>query len=162
MTKEQEQAIKICKNINAGMIYFANDKECEEFPKAIETVLSMLKEKDREIESLEKTLDKRFIYVTGARTIYARLMQLDKETIVQDDLKRRNELNQCIKAKEKYKDLYNKALSDLVKAEHKNIKQDKIIDYMIDWIRERSIYAVDSHEKIKQYFKNKVNSSEQN
>lgn len=46
MTKEQEKAIEICKNINAGMIYFANDKECEEFSKAIETVLSMLKEKD--------------------------------------------------------------------------------------------------------------------
>ena len=57
MTKEQEEAIKICKNINAGMIYFANDKECEEFSKAIETVLSMLKEKDKEIEKLEKEND---------------------------------------------------------------------------------------------------------
>ena len=57
MTKEQEKAIEICKNINAGMIYFANDKECEEFPKAIETVLSMLKEKDKEIEKLEKEND---------------------------------------------------------------------------------------------------------
>lgn len=157
MTKEQREAIEYLKE--SVLIYKNTTPKISE---AIETVLSMLKEKDREIESLEKTLDKRFIYVTGARTIYARLMQLDKETIVQDDLKRRNELNQCIKAKEKYKDLYNKALSDLVKAEHKNIKQDKIIDYMIDWIRERSIYAVDSHEKIKQYFKNKVNSSEQN
>lgn len=157
MTKEQEEAIEY---LEESVLIYKNT--IPKISKAIETVLSMLKEKDREIESLEKTLDKRFIYVTGARTIYARLMQLDKETIVQDDLKRRNELNQCIKAKEKYKDLYNKALSDLVKAEHKNIKQDKIIDYMIDWIRERSIYAVDSHEKIKQYFKNKVNSSEQN
>ena len=57
MTKEQEEAIKICKNINAGMIYFANDKECEEFPKAIETVLSMLKEKDKEIEKKDKQID---------------------------------------------------------------------------------------------------------
>lgn len=31
-------------------------------------------------------------------------------------------------------------------------KKDKQIDYMIDWIRERSIYALDSHEKLKQYF----------
>ena len=77
------------------------------------------------IESLEKTLDKRFIYVTGARTVYSRLMQLDKESIVQDDLKRRNELNQCIKAKEKYKELYHKALGDLAKADRENIKKDK-------------------------------------
>ena len=57
MTNEQREAIEICKNINAGMIYFANDKECEEFSKAIETVLSMLKEKDKEIEKLEKEND---------------------------------------------------------------------------------------------------------
>lgn len=133
MTKEQEEAIGIIsKYLNFNEICGTRN-----FKEAIETVLSMLKEKDREIESLEKTLDKRFIYVTGARTIYARLMQLDKETIVQDDLKRRNELNQCIKAKEKYKDLYNKALSDLVKAEHKNIKQDKIIDLMAEYIANR-------------------------
>ena len=35
-------------------------------------------------------------------------------------------------------------------------KKDKIIDYMIDWIRERSIYAVDSHDMLKQYFERKV------
>ncbi len=35
-------------------------------------------------------------------------------------------------------------------------KKDKIIDYMIEWIRERSIYAVDSSEELKQYFEKKV------
>ena len=65
MTKEQEKAIKICKNINAGMIYFANDKECEEFPKAIETVLSMLKEKDKEIEEKDKQIDLMAEYIAN-------------------------------------------------------------------------------------------------
>lgn len=38
-------------------------------------------------------------------------------------------------------------------------KKDKIIDYMIDWIRERSIYAIDSHEKLKQYFEQKATNN---
>lgn len=147
MTKEQEEAIgyvqkqidyfeKQIKFIEAvdRTYYEAEYKLYKNRVKQFETVLNMLKEKDKKIESLEKTLDKRFIYVTGARTVYGRLMQLDKESIVQDDLKRRNELNQCIKAEEKYKELYHKALGDLVKADRENIQLKKQIDLMAeDW-----------------------------
>lgn len=35
-------------------------------------------------------------------------------------------------------------------------KKNKIIDLMVDFIRERSIYAVHSHEDLKQYFERKV------
>ena len=47
-------------------------------------------------------------------------------------------------------------LSMLQEQREENKKKDKIIDYMIDWIRERSIYAVDSHDMLKQYFERKV------
>lgn len=40
---------------------------------------------------------------------------------------------------EKYKQLYNKALSDAVTTAHNNIKQKKIIDLMADCIRVRDI-----------------------
>lgn len=41
-------------------------------------------------------------------------------------------------------------------------EQEKMIDFMIDWIRERSIYGVDSHEKLKDYFKKKVRDENEN
>lgn len=47
-------------------------------------------------------------------------------------------------------------LKELQEQQEENKKKDKIIDYMIDWIRERSIYAVDSHDMLKQYFERKV------
>ena len=47
-------------------------------------------------------------------------------------------------------------LNMLQEQQEENKKKDKIIDYMIDWIRERSIYAVDSHDMLKQYFERKV------
>lgn len=37
-----------------------------------------------------------------------------------------------------------------------NEKKDEMIDYIIEFIRERSIYAIDSHEQLKQYFERKV------
>ena len=110
MTKEQEEAIKKLEHYLQNSVYkkvdsdfFENNWEVVnlEIPQAIETVLSMLKEKDKEIESLEKTLDEKYIFVTGARTLYAGLMSLDKENIVKDDLKLRNEIYQHIEDKEK-------------------------------------------------------------
>lgn len=41
-------------------------------------------------------------------------------------------------------------------------EQEKVIDFMIEWIRERSIYGVDSHEKLKDYFKKKVRDENEN
>ena len=49
------------------------------------------------------------------------------------------------------------ALNLIQEQQEENKKKDKIIDYMIDWIRERSIYAVDSHDMLKQYFERKRN-----
>ena len=48
------------------------------------------------------------------------------------------------------------ALNLIQEQQEENKKKDKIIDYMIDWIRERCIYAVDSHDMLKQYFERKV------
>lgn len=56
----------------------------------------------------------------------------------------------------KYKKSINTVLSLIKEQQEENKKKDKIIDYMIDWIRERSIYAVDSHDMLKQYFENKA------
>ena len=47
---------------------------------------------------------------------------------------------------------FSTALNLIQEQQEENKKKDKIIDYMIDWIRERSIYAVDSHDMLKQYF----------
>ena len=51
---------------------------------------------------------------------------------------------------------FSTALNLIQEQQEENKKKDKIIDYMIDWIRERSIYAVDSHDMLKQYFERKV------
>ena len=61
-----------------------------------------------------------------------------------------------IKKKDKIIDFYKKGLEREVESNRENvmeiIKKDKQIDYIIDFIRERSIYAVDTHEQLKQYF----------
>ena len=63
---------------------------------------------------------------------------------------------------EKYKDLYNKALEDLVKADRENIKKDKQIDLMADNLvgmtfsdKENIEIIFDNKEDIKQYFERK-------
>ena len=72
---------------------------------------------------------------------------------------------------EKYKKQYDKALSDLVKAEKETKKKDKIIKAMaerIEWLAKSNGILLDkehdenfTQEDIIQYFANKVNSSEQ-
>ena len=47
-------------------------------------------------------------------------------------------------------------LSLIKEQQEKMENKDKQIDYIIDFIRERSIYAVDTHEKLKQYFEIKA------
>lgn len=69
---------------------------------------------ENKVKELEKVLDERFVYVTGARTVYGRLMQLSKEIIVKDDLKNRNEIKRLLKE--------NKMLENKVK-EQKNKKK---------------------------------------
>lgn len=74
-------------------------------------------------------------------------------TLDGEDLRElRNLINKC-----KVQEKHIKAL-DLVIVEHieKNKEQEELIDFMIDWIRERSIYCVDSREQLKEYFKKKA------
>ena len=149
MTKEQEEAIdyvqkqidyfkKQIKFIEAvdRTYYEAEYKLYKNRVKQFETILSMLKEKDKEIERLEKVLEERYLYVPGMRTVYARLMCLEKEDIVKDDLSLRNEIQQHINEKE---------------------EKDKIIDLMTEEIKERKyVFTNKTKKEIKQYFESKV------
>ena len=56
----------------------------------------------------------------------------------------------------KISDAIDTVLSLIKEQEEEIEKKDKQIDYIIDFIRERSIYAVDTHEKLKQYFEIKA------
>lgn len=109
MTNEQREAIKKLEYVNRR--YDCNNYYSRYELDCIDTVLSLIKEQQEEIEGLK-----------------------DKEVLI------KRYFNKC----------------DLIK------QKDKQIDLIIDFIRERSIYAVDTHEKLKQYFADKVNSSEQN
>lgn len=144
MTKEQEEAIEY---LEESVLIYKNT--IPKISKSIETVLSMLKEnsaeieqkntelaeKNAEIERLEKVLDEKYIFVTEARTVYARLMSLDKEDIVKNDLALRNEIYQHIED---------------------NDKKDKIIDLMTEEIKERKyVFTNKTKKEIKQYFERK-------
>ena len=101
----------------------------------INELQDMLKEKDKEIERLEKVLEERYLYVPGMRTVYARLMSLDKEDIVKNDLALRNEIYQHIED---------------------NDKKDKIIDLMAraidNYDSQLVINTFKDKEHVKQYF----------
>ena len=141
MTKEQEEAIEMLEDIknNSWTTKYIMSSDSAK----AEIVLNMLKEKDKEIESLEKTLDEKYIFVTGARTLYAGLMSLDKENIVKDDLKLRNEIYQHIEDEE---------------------KKEKIIDLMAEQLASLTIWNKEKEEplilkdkeEVKQYFESKV------
>ena len=63
--------------------------------------------------------------------------------------------NECGLSNNDFKEeieVYNTVLNLITKLQKENEEKDKQIDYIIDFIRERSIYAVDTHEKLKQYF----------
>ena len=47
-------------------------------------------------------------------------------------------------------------LKELQNLINKYNEQEDMIDYMIDFIRNRSIYYVDSHEQLKDYFRKKA------
>ena len=98
-----------------------------------------LAEKNAEIEKLKKVLDEKYIFVAGARTVYDRLMGLDKEDIVKNDLALRNEIYQHIED---------------------NDKKDKIIDLMAEEIKERKyVFTNKTKKDIKQYFERKATNN---
>lgn len=107
MTEEEKEAVEQLEQLK-------KDNEIlglSNVNKPIETTLNLIQKQQAEIEKLKKVLDDRFIYVTGARTVYDRLMSLDKEIIVKDDLKLRNEIQRHINELGK-KDKLEKEVAD--------------------------------------------------
>ena len=159
MTKEQE----VIKRLNFHKEYARLSSNRVVISETdLETVLSMLKEnsaeiekkntelaeKNAEIEKLKKVLDEKYIFVQGARTVYGRLMSLDKEDIVKDDLALRNEIYHHIEDKE---------------------KKDKIIDLMAEQLagltiwnneKEEPLILADKEEVIKYFEKKRQNVAE--
>lgn len=132
-----EYSVTLENKTKSELILFINELQdmLKENSAEIEKKNTELAEKNAEIEKLKKVLDEKYIFVQGARTVYGRLMSLDKEDIVKDDLALRNELKQCIKDKE---------------------KQDKIIDLMAEEIKERKyVFTNKTKKEIKQYFERK-------
>ena len=80
--------------------------------------------------------------------------ELYSEDIFWNPFEEENEENK--KAFENFKNYSKKIFDDYEDMFNELQEQEKLIDFMIDWIRERSIYCVDSHEKLKDYFKMKV------
>ena len=66
------------------------NKSDQPFKFAIETVLDY-------INILEKATDNKYCYVTGGRTLYSRLKELEKEDLIKAYLRLRNEVNKYIK-----------------------------------------------------------------
>ena len=58
MKKEQEEAIKECETLKKCLMQYSDKPENIKTGKAIETILSMLKEKDAEIEKKDNTVKK--------------------------------------------------------------------------------------------------------
>ena len=101
----------------------------QEDAEKMKTVLNMLKEKDTEIEKYKNLLASNL-----AKNLNDSIKAKHKADTDLDDLDKGWQVEL-----EKYKQLYNKALSDAVTTAHNNIKQKKIIDLMADCIRVRDI-----------------------
>jgi hypothetical protein len=134
MTKEQDKAIERCNKLieteHSNWIGITNQK-------AIETVLNMLKEKDAEIEKLRKH-NKELLRKLRNRVKEVKKLQKNPnyKAIVTKQGKTLEERAEQIK---KYKQLYNKALDDAVTTSHDNMKKDKMIDLMAEYISDLDI-----------------------
>lgn len=168
MTKEQDKAIERCNKLieteHSNWIGITNQK-------AIETVLNMLKEKDAEIEKLRKH-NKELLRKLRNRVKEVKKLQKNPnyKAIVTKQGKTLEERAEQIK---KYKQLYNKALDDAVTTSHDNMKKDKMIDLMAEYISDLDIdedickkqsdnncddinREVECKECIKQYFEREL------
>ena len=162
MTKEQE-AIETMRH---WIDYEKQNKDkinkADELIDIQETVLNMLKEKDAEIEKYKKLLADNL-----AKELNNSIKAKEKADTDLDDLNKGWQVEL-----EKYKQLYNKALSDSVTTAHDNIKKDKIIDLMAEQLIglpvnkikqdfekpnfKAEITIFTDKEAIKQYFERKV------
>ena len=184
MTKEQkaiENLTDLLKQRNEKQVQITTYNLFEN----IETVLSMLKEKDAEIEKKDRQLEERNNRIRNlekeAQSYFDGMAELNSELVNE----KAKSINDSIKAKhkadtdlddlnkgwqvelEKYKQLYNKALDDTVITEHDNIKQKKMIDLMAEELQKHIFVLYDgdtitSKKGIIQHYERKVNSSEQN
>ncbi len=100
MNKELEEAMSNLKGIDIKFFLNGNYEQsnyivdrANEVNKYIETILNY-------IEILETATNNRYPYVTGGRTLYSKLQQLNKEYLIKDYLRLRNETEQLIKEKE--------------------------------------------------------------
>ncbi len=143
MTKEEE-AIKFLElhtnfmgKLDKGRCIRIPEENFTKTKESIKTVLNMLKEKEAEIEKLRKH-NKELLRKLRNRVKEVKKLQKNPnyKAIVTKQGKTLEERAEQIK---KYKQLYNKALSDAVTTAHNNIKQKKIIDLMADCIRVRDI-----------------------
>ena len=123
---ELEEAIKICKTLLKVKheIYFTlTDKV------AIETVLDY-------INILEKATDNKYCYVTGGRTLYSRLKELEKEDLIKAYLRLRNEVNKYIKENSIPKKKIEDKIKELGNITLISIKDRENVEYTIDKLQE--------------------------
>ena len=112
----------------------------------------MIKDQEEVIERLTKLKNRKILYgsKTGIIIEEFKVLQEDIETVL-------NTLKEKDKEIEKYKGLYNKMLANLVKADHKNIENNEMIDLMaraIDNCNDQlEINTFKNKEHIKEYFR---------
>ncbi len=125
-----KEAKKFLKHVAESQKELANCKTTNFYKKeneSIETVLQALEDKDRESHFIQSELDK----------ANAEIIELKEEL---------EAVLTCWVEIEKSEKQLKK----------QNEEQEKMVDFMIEWIRERSIYGADSSEILKEYFKEKV------
>ena len=154
LSEDEKQAIEKLKKIREDTI---KANECglsnNDFKEEIEvynTVLNLITKLQKENEDLlrEKEENKFIIAMANNEMLGYNQGYSDAEN------KNSNATEIVIKHRQAYihkeeVELYKRKIDFLQK---ENEEKDKQIDYIIDFIRERSIYAVDTHEKLKQYF----------
>ena len=148
----------------------------QEDAEKMKIILNMLKEKEAEIEKLRKH-NKELLRKLRNRVKEVKKLQKNPnyKAIVTKQGKTLEERAEQIK---KYKQLYNKALDDAVITAHDNMKKDKMIDLMAEFIFQNidveedicdSAYVECTQETsqditcincIKQYFERKVEDEE--
>lgn len=198
MTKEQEEAIKYLeKQINyfKEQIKFIEAVDCDYYDeeyelyknrvKQFELVLNMLKENSAEIHQKNTELAEKNTEIEKLRKHNKELLRKLRNRVKEVKKLQKNPNYKAIVTKQgktleeraeqikKYKQLYNKALDDAVITAHDNMKKDKMIDLMAEYISDLDIdedickkqsdnncddinREVECKECIKQYFERKV------
>ena len=190
MTKEQEEAISRLRKITNRQILYGNKfgitiERFKELQEDLETVLNMLKENSAEIHQKNTELAEKNTEIEKLRKHNKELLRKLRNRVKEVKKLQKNPNYKAIVTKQgktleeraeqikKYKQLYNKALDDAVITAHDNMKKDKMIDLMAEYISDLDIdedickkqsdnncddinREVECKECIKQYFERKV------